>query len=151
MGAVALTGNDTIRLANRLITDLGDGDAVMLDFPNQIVEVQKGKNGNAIYNFNSTGSIVNATFRVILGSADDKFFNGLLAAYKLDPPSFTLIRADFTKRSGDGDGNVTNTVYSMSGGIIQQYPSASENVEGGNDQAIAAWSVIFTNTERIQG
>ena len=149
MGKVALTGNDTIKLGGRIITDLADGDAVTFEFPNQVVEMQKGKNKNAIYAFNSTGTIVNVTYRVLLGSADDKFLNGLLAVYRLDPPSFALLRGEFIKRVGDGEGGVNNVIYKVSGGVVSQYPGASENTQGTVEQSVAVWQVTFANNERI--
>lgn len=151
--SVALTGKDTIAigargLAPRILTDLADGDIGVLDFPNNLVEAKTGKNGNTIYVFNATGKIAIFTGRIIRGSADDKYFNAELNRYLQDQPGYTLIDGEFIKRIGDGEGNVTNDVYSMDGGIIQKMPAVKENAEGDTEQAIIIWQIVFANSNR---
>ncbi len=151
--SVALTGKDTIAigsrgLAPRIFADLADGDTGVLDFPNNLVEAKTGKNGNTIYAFNSTGQVVTFTLRVIRGSADDKYLNSEMNRFLLDPAGYTLIDGEIVKRIGDGEGNVTNDVYSLDGGIIQKMPAAKENVEGDTEQAVTIWQIIFANSDR---
>ena len=147
--SVSLTGKDTIILSDRVLSDLADGDTVNLDFPNNIAEGKVGKNGNILIAFNATGKTVNATIRVLLGSADDKFINSLYAAYINDPASFPLIAGEFIKRVGDGTGAVNNVTYSMGQGFIQKPPVAKENQEGDTEQSVAIWTITFPNTDRI--
>lgn len=151
--SVALTGKDTIAigsrgLAPRIFADLADGDTGVLDFPNNLVEAKTGKNGNTIYAFNSTGVVCTMTIRVLRGSADDKYLNGEMNRYKIDPAAFTLIDGEIVKRVGDGEGNVTHDVYSLDGGIVQKMPNVKENVEGDTEQAVTVWQVIFANSDR---
>ena len=151
--SVALTGKDTISIgsrgiAPRILADLADGDTGMLDYPNNLVEAKTGKNGNTIYAFNSTGSVVTATLRVIRGSADDKYLNSEMNRYKLDPASYTLLDGEIIKRVGDGNGGVTSDVYSLDGGIVQKMPNVKENVEGDTEQAVTIWQIIFANSDR---
>lgn len=146
--SVALTGKDTHIVGNRLLTDLGDGDVGNIDAPNNIVEGKKGKNGNMIFAFNSTGTQVDYTVRTLLGSLDDKFLNAEYNSYKNDPPSYVLLDGEFIKRSGDGLGNVSNIVYRMSGGVPKKLPNAKENVEGDTEQAIVEWQIMYANTDR---
>ncbi len=151
--SLALTGNDTIAVgargaAPRILADLADTDTAMLEFPNNLVEAKTGKNGNTIYAFNSTGVVVTMTLRVIRGSSDDKYLNGELNRYRLDPAGYTLIDAEIIKRIGDGEGNITNDVYSLDGGIIQKIPTVKENVEGDTEQAVTIWLMIFANSNR---
>lgn len=150
---VALTGNDTISigtsgLALRIFKDFADGDTGVLDFPNNLVEAKTGKNGNTIYAFNASGKVVTLTVRVLRGSADDKYLNAELNRYIVDPAAFTLVAGEMVKRVGDGEGNVTNDVYSLKGGIVQKMPAAKENVEGDVEQAVTVWQVIFANSNR---
>ncbi len=147
--SVSLTGKDTIILSDRILSDLADGDTVNLDFPNNIAEGKVGKNGNILIAFNATGKTVNATIRVLLGSADDKFINSLYASYINDPASFALIAGEFIKRVGDGTGAVNNITYSMGQGFIQKPPVAKENQEGDTEQSVAIWTITFPNTDRI--
>lgn len=147
--SVALTGSDVTILDNRPFADLADGDAIMLDFPNDIVAMTQGKNGNTLYAFNSTGNIVDVTVRVVLGSPDDKYLNGRLTEYKNDPSAFVLITGEFVKRVGDGQGNVSEIIYTMDGGVILRIPVVKENVEGDIEQSVAIYMIRFANTDRI--
>ena len=151
--SVSLTGSDSISIGAfgaqlRIMSDMADGDVGMLDFPNNIVEGKVGKNGNTIFALNTTGKQATLSLRVILGSADDKFLNAEMNRYLLDPPSYTLLAGEIVKRVGDGQGNVSNLVYPMSGGIIQKIPTVKDNVEGDTEQAVAVYTLFFANNER---
>lgn len=151
--SVALTGNDTIAigsrgLAPRIFIDLADGDTGMLEYPNNLVEGKTGKNNNTIYAFNATGVVVNLTVRVLRGSNDDKYLNGESNRYRRDPAAYTLLDGEIVKRVGDGEGNITNDVYSLDGGIIQKIPVVKENVEGDVEQAVTVWQIVFANSNR---
>ncbi len=78
MNSVALSGNDTFVINNRILADLADGDCGILDFPNNIAAVKTGKNGNAIYSFNASGQQCELKIKIIRGASDDKFLNNLL-------------------------------------------------------------------------
>jgi hypothetical protein len=146
--SVALTGADTTLIGARIFSDFADGDVVLLDFPNNLVEAKKGKNGNVIYALNSTGKQVTVTIRLLMGSADDKYMNSQLNLYLLDPPSYVLMEGEFIKRVGDGKGNVTNVIYKLNGGIVQKMPSGKENIEGDTTSAVSIWQMIFSNSDR---
>ena len=135
--SVALTGKDTTIIDTRRLTDLGTGDVVMIEAPNNLVELKQGKDGNAIYAYNASGKQTVATLRVIRGSADDKYLAARMQEYINDPAAFVLISGEFIKRTGDGAGNITNEVYTMDGGVIQKMPSTKENVEGDTEQAVS--------------
>lgn len=149
--SVALTGKDTTIIDTRRLTDQATGDCVLIDAPNNLVELKQGKNGNAIYAYNATGKQVNVTLRVIRGTADDKYLAARMQEYINDPAAFVLISGEFIKRSGDGAGNITNEVYTMSGGIIQKMPGGKENVEGDTEQAVSIYVIVFSNADRVLG
>ena len=86
--SVALTGKDTTIIDTRRLTDFATGDVVLIDAPNNLVEVKQGKNGNAIYAYNATGKQVTATIRVIRGTADDKYLAARMQEYINDPAAF---------------------------------------------------------------
>lgn len=146
--SVALTGNDTTILQGRILNDLADGDAVNLDFPNNLVESKVGKNGNTIYAFNSTGKVVTVTIRTLAGSDDDKFLNAQMNEYINDVAAYILLEGEFIKRVGDGLGNVNNIVYKVEGGVVQKFPNAKENVEGDIEQSVSIWQILFANADR---
>ena len=153
MGAVALTGADTVSLgpagaALRIFSDFADGDVNVLDFPNNLVEAKTGKNQNTIFAFNATGKVCTLEMRVLRASTDDKYMNAEMNAYLLDPPSYVLLEGEFIKRVGDGQGNISNDIYRVTGGTIQKFPNAKDNVEGDTESAVTIWKVIFANTDR---
>ena len=149
MGKVSLTGEDVQVIDSRPITDFADGDTTNIDFPNNLVEVKTGKNGNTIYGRNRPGENATVTIRLLVGSSDDKYMNGRMAEYKADPASFPLISSEFIKRVGDGEGAVTNVIYKFTGGVIQKIPNTKENVEGDTEQSVVIWQMVFANAERI--
>lgn len=148
MSAISITGSDTIILSGRVLNDLADGDVGSITFPNTLVEAKVGKNGTTLFALNETGKTVEMSLRVVRGSADDKFLNGEIQSFLADPAAYTLIDGSFTKRSGDGQGNVSSEQYTMNGGIVRRYPDASQNVEGNTDQSVSVYQLIFPNTER---
>jgi hypothetical protein len=148
MSTKSLSGKDTITINDRVLVDFADGDSAVLTFPNEIMNVKTGKNGNSIYAYNETGKQVDVDLRIILGSSDDKFLNSLFANMKQDPPSFILMTGEFVKRVGDGSGNVNRNIYSLSGGVFRQEIDVKENVEGDTEQSVALYRLRFTNAPR---
>ncbi len=148
MGLASLTGKDTTQINGRVLNAFGDGDCTVLNFPNEIVKMKIGKNGNTIYALDNTGLECDVEVRILRGSADDKFLQGLLDAYKRDPASFLLMTGQFVKRVGDGKGNISRDVYTMSGGIITKFVESKDNAEGDTEQAISKYSMKFSNANR---
>lgn len=148
MATVALSGNDTITLNNTILSDLADGDCVMLSFPNDIATIKIGKNGNAIYGLNEMGQLAEVKIRVIRGSADDKFLNNLLAQQNNNFAGTTLMIGEFVKLIGDGQGNITNDTYILSGGVIRKQVEGKENVEGDTSQSVAEYTLHFAGAPR---
>lgn len=148
---VSLTGLDTHKINGRILNDLCDGDCVSIEFDTDLVTAKKGKNGNTIYAVNEGGKMSKASYRVLAGSADDKFFNSLFTKFQNDPPAFTLITGESSKRVGDGGGGIKNVVYAMNGGVIKKSPSMKDNAEGDTEQAMVTWELIFGNTARSIG
>ncbi len=148
----AMTGNDTVVVndgtGDRVLTDFANADNVIMTFPNELVTMTVGKNGNAIYAFNQTGKILEGELRFLIGSEDDKYFNSILKRIKDDLPSFVLLSINFTKRVGDGKSNVSNVVYSAEGGLVYQGVDAKESSEGDTEAAVAVYRIRFANSER---
>jgi hypothetical protein len=150
MNTRSLTGNDTIQIAGRVLTDFAEGDIAKLSFPNELVAVKNGKNGNSIFNLNAMGQIGDLDLRIIRGTADDAFLNGLLVLMTQDLPTFVLMAGYFVKRVGDGTGAVASDTYILSGGVFTKKVEVSENVEGGTEPAVAVYHLRFSNTDRAQ-
>jgi len=149
MSSIALSGNDTININNTVLNDLADGNAVEMTFPNDIAQVKTGKNGNSIYGLNETGKQCEVKVRVIRGSSDDKFLNGLLAQQQANFAGTVLLIGQFIKKLGDGLGNITSDTYIMSGGVFTKIPEAKSNVEGDSEQSVSIYTMKFSNSPRV--
>ena len=148
MATVTMSGNDTISINNRVLTDLADTNVVELTFPNEIANVKTGKNGNSIYGLNESGKQCEVKLRVMRGSADDKFLNGVLTQQLQNFAGFPLMIAQFIKKLGDGQGNITSDIYVLSGGIFMKSVEGKSNVEGDTEQSISIYMLKFSNSPR---
>lgn len=148
MSTIALSGNDTININNRIFADLADGDVVKLSFSSDIAQVKTGKNGNSIYALNETGKQIDVEVRLIRGAPDDVFMNSLLASQQANFAATVLLVGEFVKQLGNGQGNLTYDTYIMSGGIFVKQVDASSNVEGNVDQSVSVYHLKFSNAPR---
>jgi hypothetical protein len=147
--SAALTGNDTIILGGRVLTDFGDGDVADLKFDNDLVEVVNGKNDNAIFALNAKGKQGTMTVKLIRGSSDDIFLGERLNIMTLDFPSTILLDGYFTKRIGNGLGLVLPDSYRASGGVISRVPDANSSSDGKTDDAQVTYTVKFAKMIRV--
>ncbi len=146
-----MTGADTIKINNRILADLADGDCIALTYPNDIANVKTGKNGNSLFALNESGKQAEVMLRLIRGSADDKFMQNLLANQQNNFAGFILMIGEFTKRVGDGAGNVTGDTYIVSSGVFSKQVEAKSNVEGDTEQSISVYHLKFANAPRAIG
>lgn len=152
MGTVyALTGNDNLILNDRPIRDFTDGSTIELAYQNDRVGVSTGKNNNTVFAENRQGTNAVLTIRIVRGSKDDKFFNSLSIKQDKDLPTFQLMNGSFTKRVGDGTGNVTFDNYVLLGGAFQRFPDIQENLVGETEQGTTVYTIIFAKAERALG
>lgn len=107
MGAYALTGADTFIINDRPLNDFTDNTIINIDIPNDDIGTSTGKNDNTIISDSREGGNATVTLRILMNSSDDKFLNGLYIQQKNDLPSFNLMNGSFSKRVGDGQGNVS--------------------------------------------
>lgn len=149
MSTIALSGSDSIIINNRIFADLADGNVAELTFPNDIATVKTGKDGNSIYGLNETGKQSELKLRLIRGSSDDKFLNGLLANQQLNFAGFPLMVGQFIKKIGDGTGNIKSDTYIMSGGVFTKQVEAKSNVEGESEQSVSIYTLKFSNSPRV--
>ena len=149
MSTIALSGSDTININDRVFADLADGDCVKLTFPNEIASVKTGKNGNSIYGLNESGKQADLEIRLIRGSADDKFMNGLLAQQQANFAGFVLMIGEFIKKLGDGAGNISSDTYIVSGGVFTKQVEGKTNVDGDTEQSVSMYTLKFSNSPRV--
>ena len=143
MATVTITGEDTLVLFDRVLTDLADGDVSAITFPNDLVTMKTGKNGNTIFSENANGNNAEMVIRLNKGSGDDRFLQGRLDAQSRDFASAVLANGSFVKAMGDGDGNKVNEVYVLKGGTIYKGVESKDNVEGDTTQAVSVYNMRF--------
>lgn len=148
MSEVSLSGEDTIEIMGRTVTALADGDVAKLTYPNDLVGMVTGKNGNTIYNLNATGRQADFEMRLLKGSADDRFFNALLMVMLSDISAFVLMPGYFVKRIGNGLGGVRKDTYLLAGGVFVRNVDATSNVAGATDPAVSLYRLKFANATR---
>ena len=149
MATYALTGADTLIINDRVINDFTDNTTITIEFPNDDIGASTGKNGNTIISENKQGGNANLSpLRILMNSGDDKFLNGLYIQQKNDLPTFPLINCSFTKRVGDGQGNVSFNTYTLLGGAFLRQPSVQENVNGDTEQGTVEYNIFFSQASR---
>lgn len=151
MAIYALTGNDTFILNDRVFNDMADGSTISITFPNEKTGHTTGKNGNTIFSTDKQGLNAECELRLIAGSADDIWLNGINIEQERDLPRFTLLNGSFSKRIGDGAGKVKFINYVLLGGVIRQNIETSENLQGETEQGIAIYRLFFAQAERAIG
>lgn len=148
MNTFAITSDDTLTLNNRVFQDFATGDVSAITFPTNKVEVKTGKNGNTIYARNAAGENAELILRLLRGSSDDIFMQGLLLQQDNNFIATTLLVGQFVKNLGDGQGGVLRDVYSLAGGIFSKNVAGKENVDGDIEQGIAVFTLMFSSAKR---
>lgn len=143
-----ITGNDTLTLYDRVLVDLADGDTSTITYPNDLITMTTGKNGNSLYSKNEAGNNADVVLRVVRGSADDQFLQSKLAAAQSDFVTQQLATGELVKRIGDGLGNFVRDVITLSGGVISRKVDSKENVSGDLEQAVSVYRFKFARAFR---
>ena len=149
MASVSLTGNDVVSLNGRVFHDYAAGDVAKLTFSGALVKVTPSKNGNVIYSLDVSGQMSSLELMLLLGSSDDQYLNSLLPSPASDLATYILIVGSFVKRVGDGQGNSTNVIYNVSGGIVTKFPEAKMSTSGDAAQSIVTWHIDFGQNSRV--
>lgn len=149
MAVFTLTGNDTLTLNGHVFIDQAFGSVSQVVIPNELVNLKTGKNGNTVLAQNASGFNGNVTLRLARGSSDDQFMQQLVPIQGADFSSSKLISGSFVKRLGDGQGNVLNDTYTLSGGLVGKQVEGAENVEGDTEQGVAVYQIKFSNVSRV--
>lgn len=148
MATYALTGNDDLFLNDYQLTEFTDNSTITITFPNEKVGISTGKNANTVFATNEQGRNVQVELRILAGSKDDAFLNGLSIQQERDLPSFTLMNGSFSKRVGDGKGNVKRINYTLLGGAFRQGVDTQENLTGDTEQGTAVYRMTFAQGAR---
>jgi len=145
---VALSGDDTLSLNNRVLNDLATGTYARLTYEQPIANIKTGKSGNAIFSDNQTGQQAKLELFVIRGSADDKYLNNLKQQQLANFSSTVLNFGEYIKNIGDGQGNQTKDMGILSGGLFTMNVDSESNAEGDPNQAVAKYTLAFATAVR---
>lgn len=148
MPTVAITGKDTLVLNDHVFQDLADGDCGKLVYDEDLTKLKMGKEGNAVYGQNQGGRSGTLTMRVVMGSRDDKYLNGLLAEWLSLSSAYVLDLGSLFKNVGDGAGNQNSVVYQIIGGAPKKQPEVKINTDGDPSQSVAEWTWIIAQVVR---
>lgn len=148
MAVYALTGNDTLTINGRVIKEFADQSTVTIEYGNARAGHTTGKNGNTVYSTDKQGENAMLTLRIVAGSKDDEWLNGLSVEQERDLPSFALMTGTFAKRIGDGTGRVKFLNYALLGGVFEQNPNISENLQGDTEQGIQVYQLWFSQAKK---
>lgn len=145
MGQSSITGSEVIQLDGRIFNDVADGDFIQIVFPNDMSVTKTSKNGNSMHAENPMGRQAEVTLRVLLGSPDDKYLNSRLSEQNNNYASFIFLAGQYTKRTGDGSGNLSSTIYQLSGGTFKKRVEGRSSAEGNIEQTIAVYIMNFAD------
>lgn len=148
MATYNLISDGTLTLYDRVFNDFADDDVSSITFPNDLVAMKTGKDGNSIYSKNETGRNATAVIRLIRGSNDDQFMQNILTQSKKDFATTVLGVGEFVLRLGDGDGGVLRDVYTLKGGIVTRQVDTKENTSGDTTQGVSIYNMMFADVDR---
>lgn len=144
-----LVGDDTFIINDRPIQfEFADGDTCTIDFPTEKCTMTTGKDGNTIYALNAAGTNFDCVFTVMRGGNADKFLNGLQSQQDRDFVAFPLMNGSFTKRVGDGEGNVHYDTYTLRGMVFTKNVPVKGNVSGDAEQGKSTYTLKGATTVR---
>lgn len=151
MAKIAISGDDTLILNGRIFSDFATEDISMLDFDDDIMTSETGKNANAVFSRNNAGFKSTLELRLLLASGDDIFINSILNQQVKDLSAFRTIGGEYKKRISDGKGTTSSVSYLFEGGYVSKIPLSKSNVSGDVSQSIVVWSIKFSKTTRTIG
>lgn len=149
MQQYVLSGSDTLQIAGRTITSVCGGDWGKLTFPQDTVQMDIGKNANAVYSYDFRGEKGRFELMLLRASDDDGFLQSQFVTMRQDFSAFILLVGQFIKRYGDGNGNIRREVVKLAGGVFVKRIEASSNAQGDTKQAIAVWTMDFASARRV--
>ena len=149
MTQFVLTGDDSLIIDDLNVNkDFPNGDTSVIDFQNNLAGMATGKDLNTIFAKDESGNNFRLTVRVLRNSKSDIYLNGKQILQTGDFPAFTLLTGSFSKRLGDGRGNVTYDGYTLNGMIFEKKVPAKANLNGDTEQGVSQYVLIGAAGQR---
>lgn len=150
MTQFVLTGDDSLIIDNIDINkDFPNGDTAVIEFQNNLAGMATGKDLNTVFAKDESGNNFRMTIRVLRNSKSDIYLNGEQILQTEDFPSFVLLTGTFSKRLGDGLGNVTYDGYTLNGMIFEKKVPAKANLNGDTEQGVSTYVLIGAAGQRV--
>lgn len=134
-------GQDTLILNNYVFTSSGTGDYITIEPQDNITNQDVAANGTILFAKNAKALMHTLTVRVAIGSMDDKqltfWLNDLLNNFVTTP----FLSGTYNKISYATDGTLLQTVYEITGGVMQKSPGMKSNATGDVEQMIRTWEI----------
>lgn len=143
----AYTSHDICEVDEEVVTTFGDGDTATITYPNDVMGMKTGKNGNTVAAHNEMGREAELVIRVLKGGYDDKRFNSKLVKWKSRAEDFEPMTATFTKVIHTDTG-IVNEVTTLKFGIPVRCVETRENVEGDTEQCFSNYTIRFGDSSR---
>jgi hypothetical protein len=121
------SANTTVTLNGRVFTDLAQGDAVKIEFPNEKSSKTKGINKSSVIKMRMDGDEANVTIMVLKASTDDVFLNNALNQPDMVVMSGS-IKTNFTRDGVDGVDS-----YALENGTVVGHPEDTKNNVDGDE------------------
>jgi len=144
IGVFIFTGQD----GQRQLSDLAQGTIIDLTFPNDLANLETGKNRNTVITKNETGNNADVVLRILRGSDDDNFLLQELQAQRNNFADRFLPNAQFSQRIGNGEGGVVIHQYTLTKGIFTKNVEAQTSASGETEQAVSVYNLRFSNADR---
>lgn len=150
MTQFVLTGDDSLIIDGiPMNLDFPNGDTTVIDFQNNLAAIATGKDLNTIFAKDESGNNFRMTVRVLRNSKSDIHLNGKQQLQTGDFPAFVLLTGSFSKRLGDGKGNVTYDGYTLNGMIFEKKVPAKANLNGDTEQGVSTYVLIGAAGNRV--
>lgn len=121
------SANTTVTINGRVFTDLAQGDAVKIEFPNEKSSKTKGINKSSVIKKRMDGDEANVTIMVLKASTDDVYLNSILNQDDLVVLNGS-VKTNFTRDGVDGVDS-----YSLQNGTVVSHPSDTKNNVDGDE------------------
>lgn len=154
MPAFSLVGDATVSItpaggATRVLTDFADGTIFDIDYVSDLINSTTGKEGNTVFVKDERGRNGKGSMRILKGSSDDNYLNGLFTDMKSSFGSGTkILTIDIVRKIVDGTGTTLTESFNLQGCLLTQMPKTSVNVHGDTEQAISVWNMVAADVNR---
>lgn len=133
--------NTTVTLNGKVFTDLAQGDAVKIEFPNDKSSKTKGINKSSVIKKRMDGDEAKVTIKVLKASSDDVFLNTMLNQDGLIIINGS-IKTNFTRDNTSGIDS-----YALENGTIVGHPADTKNNVDGEE--VMEYVINFVSALRM--